>query len=1013
MRYIHILLVFALTAFVPTTLSAQTNAKMNIKAIVRDADGQPVHDAAIRSETDNVSAVSDSTGSFSIEVTQGSTLSISAPGYETQFVTAAADLEQVTLSGTLENRRVKVAYRTIEKDNLMGGVSYVNMPELMEKNYITYPLADMEAFASGFHGNLWGMNDYLVLVDGVPRDISSVMPIEIAQVTFLKGASALALYGSRAAKGVVMITTKRGVAGSRTVNVRANTGVLVPKRYPKYLGSAEYMTLYNEARANDGLGPHPDYTEENIYLYASGNNPYRYSDVDYYSPEYLKDFYSRHDATVEIEGGNDRTRYYTNIGYYKEGSLINFGEAKNSKNQRVNIRGNVDMRLNRFLTAYVDAAAVYYSGRGVNTNYWSGAATLRPNRFTPLLPISMIEESDEASWNFVKNSDHLIDGKYLLGGTQLDPTNPIADIYAGGTNTYNSRQFQFNTGVNADLGSVLKGLSFSSKFGIDYFTTYNLAFNSDYATFEPTWNNHAGTDQFSIIDEDGLPGKYGQDASSGEQNISGSWFTQTFSFTGFLNYQSQIGSDHNVSAMLVAGGFQQAVSAEYHRTSNANLGLHLGYDYKNKYMVEFNGALVHSAKMPEANRRAFSPTVSLGWRISNEDFMASSLVVDNLRLSVSAGILHTDLDVNDYYLYEAIWNHREGAWYTWRDGLQNTSADSRRGANPDMELPRREEISVGIDASLFDNLITLNGSFFNTRMTGLIVQNNVLFPSYFTTGFPNSSFIPYVNYNNDHRVGFDFNVNLNKRVGDVDLTLGMAGTYYTTKATKRAEAFEDEYQNRQGKPLDAIWGLEAEGFFADQTDIDNSPAQAFGEVRPGDIKYKDQNGDGTINVQDEVYLGRGGWFGAPFTMGVHLTARWRNFTFFALGVARSGAHAMKNSNYFWVNGEDKYSEVVRDRWTVETQNTATYPRLTTQAGDNNFRSSDFWLYSTNRFDLTKVQISYTFPETITIGGFFNELGVYVNGSNLLTIAPNREILELNIGSAPQTRFFNLGVRAQF
>lgn len=1003
MKYICILLV-CVQSLLSVKLSAQPDAKVNIKAVVQNADGQPVRDAVIRSDADNISASTDSTGTFSMDVTQGVAVSIMAPGYAAKYITAEEGIALVTLSVSPEQREVKVAYRTMEQDNLPCGVSYVNVAEILDKNYFTYSLDDMEAFASGFNGNLWGMDDFLVLVDGVPRDAGSVLPTEIDQITFLKGTSALVLYGSRAAKGVVLITTKRGMAGVRTVNVRLNTGVLIPKRYPQYLGSAEYMTLYNEARVNDGLSEL--YTEEDIYHHAAGTNPYRYPDVDYYSPEYLKDFYGRHDATVEITGGNDRTRYYTNIGYYKEGSLLDFGEAVNNKNQRVNVRGNVDMTLNNFLTAYVDVAAAYYSGQGVNTNYWSQAATLRPNRFTPLIPISMIEEADEESWNFIKNSDHLIDGQYLLGGTQLDQTNPIASIYAGGTNTYNSRQFQFNTGVNADLGGVLKGLSFSSQFGIDYSTTYNLAFNSDYAVFQPAWNNYAGIDQISSLT------KYGQDASSGEQNISGSWFRQTFSFTGLLNYQTRIGGDHNISAMLIAGGFQQAVSAEYDRITNANLGMHLGYDYRNKYTVDFNGAIVHSAKMPEANRQAFSPTLSLGWRISNEDFLASSQVVKNLRLYVSAGILHTDLDVEDYYLYESVYNHREGSWYTWRDGLQNTSADSRRGANPDMKLPKREEISAGLNASLWNNLITFNGSIFRSQMTGLIVQNDVLFPSYFETNFPQSSFIPFVNYNNDLRTGFDFNVTVNKRIGQVDMSLGLAGTYFTTKATKRAEAYEDEYQNRQGKALDAIWGLEAEGFFADQDDIDGAPAQAFGEVRPGDIKYKDQNADGIINAQDEIFLGRGGWFGAPFTGGVHLTLRWNNFTFFALGVARLGAMAMKTNNYFWVNAEDKYSEIVRGRWTEETSETATYPRLTTQNGNNNFRNSDFWLYSTDRFDLAKVQLSYTFPQTIT-RGFFNELGVYVNGSNLMTFSANREILELNIENAPQNRFFNLGVRAQF
>lgn len=1009
MKYIKLgMALCVVLALLPIMLQAQADTKID-RAATQKGNGSPVQDAVAKNNPQEALAVAGRSGGSSLEAASNSGL---AGARKMESDTAISELNPGVLT---PGQGVNIAYRTVDQQDLLGGVSYVNMPEILNKNYITYPLDNMEAFVGGFHGNLWGMDDYLVLVDGVPRDVGSVMPTEIAQVSFLKGVSAVALYGSRAAKGVILIATKRGAPGKQIINIRANAGIHVPKRYPKYLGSAEYMTLYNEASANDGLPPHPEYTAENIYHHASGENPYRYPSVDYYSPEYLKDYYNRYDATLEIAGGGERAQYYTNLGFWTEGSLLDFGQAQQIKNERFNVRGNVDMKINEFISAKVDAAAIFYNGKGVNTDYWGGAATLRPNRFTPLVPIRMIEEEDNASLTYVGNSQHVIDGQYLLGGTQLDPTNPIADIYAGGSSTFVSRQFQFNTGIDADLGNVIEGLTFNSLFGLDYNTSYVQAYNNEYAVYEPEWNNYSGPDLISKL------GKLGQDASSGEQVVETSAYRQTLSISAQLNYQKSINNKHNITAILLAGGFQQGESSVYHRIANANLGLHVGYNFREKYYVEFNGALVHSARLPEANRQEISPTGSLGWRISNESFLASSSVVDNLMLSVSGGIIYTDLDVenldeegSDYFLYEQIYTQAEGAWYSWRDGLLVRSTDSRRGDNPDMSLPKREEISIGLDASFFDRLITLKGSLFKSRMTGLVVQNNVLFPSYFSTGWPNSSFIPYVNYNNDERSGFDFNVNLNKQVGQVGLTLGLTGTYYTTKATKRAEIFENDYQYKEGKPLDAIWGLESDGFFENQEDIDNSPGQnAFGEMKPGDIKYKDQNGDGEINNQDEVYLGRGGWFGAPLTLGVHLTAKWKGFTFFALGVSRTGAYGMKNNDYFWVDGEDKYSEVVRGRWTEATKNTATFPRLTTLTSRNNYQNSDFWMYSTNRFDLARVQISYTFPENLVGSGFVHKLGVYINGANLLTIAPNREILELNIGSAPQTRFFNLGVKAQF
>ncbi|MBS0027197.1 SusC/RagA family TonB-linked outer membrane protein [Chitinophaga sp. 22321] len=921
-------------------------------------------------------------------------------------VLQAQDTTVRTISNVPGDNTVQVAFRKLDKKDLPGDVSVVDVSSQLTQNYMTYSLENMEGWANGFNGNsMWGMGSYLLVIDGVPRDAGNVLPTEIEQISFLKGVNAVALYGSRAAKGVVYITTKRGKAGAQRIDVRANAGIHVPKAYPGYLGSAEYMTLYNEARRNDGL---PElYSSETIYNYASRKNPFRYPDVDYYADEYLKKYFTRYDVTAEISGGNDKARYYTNIGYQTSGSLLNFGEARqNGKSDRLNLRGNVDVNLNDYITCNVDATAIFYTGRGVNTDYWGSAATLRPYRFAPLIPLDRIEPDDEASNLLVKNSNHIIDGKYLLGGTQLDQTNPFAAIYAGGNNRYISRQFQFNTGVNADLKNLLKGLSFRATFAVDYNTSYNLAFNNNYTVYAPTWNTYSGVDLISSLTQ------YGQDATSGVQNVSNSWYRQTISATGQFNYVNTIRNKHHLSAVLLVNGFQQSESAIYHRTGNANLGLQLGYDFRNTYYIDFSSAVVHSAKLPEGNRNAFSPTMSLGWRLSNEPFLRNIRGIDDLRLTASAGVLHTDLDISSWYLYQGVYTSL-GSWFGWKDGTGVQATESRRGANPDMRFPKREEISIGLNGSFFHQLIKATGNFFINKITGNIIQPDVLYPSYFTTGFPSSSFIPYINYNDDKRMGVDFSVSFNKKLHDVSYSIGLVGTYYKTTATKRAELYADSYQYRQGKPLDAIWGLQNQGFFRDADDIAKSPAQTFGQVKPGDIKYKDQNGDGVIDARDEVYLGRGGWAGSPLTLGINLSAKWKNFSLFALGIGRYGAFDMKRSSWFWVDGEDKYSAVVRDRWTEETAASAKYPRLTTFNSDNNFRNSDFWLYKTNRIDLAKVQISYDMSGLLGKKKIVKELGAYVSGFNLLTISAERKTMEMNVGSTPQTRLYNLGIKGLF
>lgn len=920
--------------------------------------------------------------------------------------TAPAGQEAFLDSLETDGEMVQVAYRKVNENNLLGGVSFVNVEELMEKNYITYSLTDMQNYVGGWNGNsLWGMDSYLCLVDGVPRDANNVMPSEIEQITFLKGAAAVVLYGSQAADGVICITTKRGKVGKTRIDVRGNTGFHVPISYPKYLGAAEYMTLYNEARANDGLDP--TYTAEQIYHTAAGTNPYRYPDVNLYSDEYLKKAYNETDVTAEISGGSERARFYTNINLYNIGSLVKFGEADHDRTTRFSVRGNIDVKLSDYVDAYADANATFYDGKGARGNFWTAASTLRPNRITPLLPIDMMTSS-ESILGYIQSSPWVIDGKYMLGGTSLDQTNELANLLVAGTNTYTSRQYQFDMGVNIDLSMLLEGLSFNTQYAVDYATTYNQYYSNGYATYEPQWGSLNGKD--III---GLT-KYGTDTHDGVQYVADSWNRQTMSFSAQLNYQRQFAKAHNVSAMLVAAGWQRGESGVYHKTSNVNLGLQLDYDYLNKYYVSFGGALVHSAKLPEGNRNAFSPSLTLGWRLSKEGFLEDSPIVDDLMLTASGSILHTDLDFSEYYMYESVFNQSEGAWWGYAESNSSQATEARRGANYDLDFVTRKELSVGLRGSLLKKMITFDASFFVNTVNGIPVQSNNNFPSYFFSYWPESSLLPYINYNASKRTGFDFTVNYNKKIGEVDLGVGLTGMYYKTENTKVDEIYDEAYRYREGKPTDGVWGYVTDGFYKDQDDIDSSPTSTFGEVKPGDLKYVDQNGDGVIDDKDEVYLGeRYGWQGSPFTMGLNVTLKWKDFTFFLAGAGYFGASAMKSSNYYWVYGDGKYSEVVRGRWTPETAETATYPRLTSQSNTHNFRNSDFWMYSTNRFNLSKVQLTYDLPRSLFRGTVINNLSVYAYATNLLTISKERETLELTTGAAPQNRFYNIGFKIGF
>lgn len=905
---------------------------------------------------------------------------------------------------------VQLAFRQVGADEVLGGVSVLDVENLLKKNYINdINNGTISGYVPGYNGNsLWGLdadNDagYLVLIDGVPRDLNNIPPQEVKEITFMKGAQAVVLYGSRAAKGVIYITTKRGADAPLKIDARVNTGWAVAKAYPEYLGAAEYMTLYNEARANDGLAA--AYSQEQIYHTAAHTNPYRYPDVNMYSGEYLKKVYNRTDANLEISGGNGRARFYTNINYFRQGDFVDFGEAKKNYSDRFSVRGNVDVNFSDYVSAYVNASATFYNSRGAHGSYWEAASTLRPNRITPLIPISMIDPSATGALDLVNTSMNIVDGNFLAG-TQIDKTNIFADYYAKGYNKFTSRQFQFDTGVNIDLSMLTPGLSFATKFAVDYATSYNTGYYNNYATFVPVWTSYNGKE---VIGDVSMEGK---DEHSGVQNISDSQSRQTMNFSAQFDYKRTFADLHNFHAMVVGTGWQRTFSGQYHRTSNVNLGFEVDYNFDKRYYVDLAIAGVHSSKLAPGHRQAWSPSASIGWRISQEDFLKGSEAVNELMLSASYSKLHSDMDISDYYLYSA--NYTNGGLYSWAVG-GTSAAYPKRGENLDLTFVTREEFNVNLRGEFFNRMIGLDASFFVIKNDGLLVNNSVRFPSFFSTYYPEASFAPYINNNANRRTGFDFGVNFNKEFGEFALQVGVNGTYYDTKALKRDEIYENAYQYREGKPIDGIWGYRCEGFFAtdEEAAAANQRALGGGKLRAGDLKYTDINNDGLIDDNDIVYLGRGGWYGAPFAMGVNITAKYKGFTLFLHGTGGFGGHAIKNGSYYWVAGDTKYSAEVRGRWTEATAATATYPRLTTGNGSNNFTTSDFWMYSTNRFDLAKVQLTYDFPKSIIHGPIAKGLSIYVSGSDLLTISKNRKIMETNIGSAPQSRFYNIGAKVTF
>ncbi len=912
-----------------------------------------------------------------------------------------------------ETDTINVAFRQSDVRDVIVPVSSVNVKELLEKNYNTYSLDNMQALVAGYNGQLWNQGEALVMVDGVPRDANNVLPTEIEDITFMKGASAVVLYGSRAAKGVILITTKRGKIAPLKITARADYQLDAAKSFPKYIDGAQYMTLYNQALTNDGLAT--KYTEEDIYNTALGANPYRYPNQQFYTSDYVKKTKSRWDVTAEFEGGGKFAQFYTNISYYRVGDFINFGEGKDNFTDRLNIRGNIDLRLADWATGWVNANATYYNQRNSNSDFWGAASTLRPIRVAPFVPVSYIDSDDANSLALINNTKNIIvdpaglpAGRYFLGATQDDRTNALADMYGAGYNTWTSRQMQFDMGAKFDLASILKGLTFKTMFAVDYSTSYSTAINDSYDSFRVNWSQYDGKDVVGTLD---VMSEY---KHTGTLNASNSAEKQTIAWNGQFDYVNTFDA-HNLHATLVANGYQQTISGEYHKVSNANLGLQVSYNYGHKYYADLAGNVIHSAKLAEGHREAFSPSITLGWRLTGEEFMKDINWLNDLRLTAGYTVLNQDLDIEEFYMYKNIFT-ATGTWWGWSDANNSIqTSDSQRGGNEDLGFVKRKEFTVGLNGAMFDNKVKFAVNYFNTTTDGLLAQPDYIYPSYMHTYWPVSTFIPYINYGKNRRQGLDFSVMYNEKFGDVDFGAQLFGQTTTSKNLQVAENVEYDYLRREGKYTDGLWGLQCLGYYNSQDEIDNAEAKSsFGDVKPGDLKYVDQNGDGTIDSKDEVELGR---WSAKFTGGLNLTLKYKNFTLFAMLTSQFGGKALKNDTYNWVYGERKYSDVVLGAWTAEkfaNGESISYPRLTTQGGDNNFRASDYWMYSTDRVDLQRVQLTYEFDTNIFgANSIVKGLQVYVNGSSLLTIAGEREQMLRNVGSAPQTRSFTLGAKVQF
>ncbi|KAA5821867.1 SusC/RagA family TonB-linked outer membrane protein [Algibacter amylolyticus] len=902
------------------------------------------------------------------------------------------------------NKEIDLGFQTEKNSQVVGAVSSIVPDQFLKYDNTQWVRDALNGRITGlkYSDNIRGLGGAMIVVDGIPgRSIDLLNMEEIQEITVLKDANATTLYGSMGKNGVIVVKTKRGSAKTE-FNVSASTGFKTAISMPNYLGSAEYMQFYNEARANDGLSQ--TFSDNQIANHASGVNPFRYPDVDLYSSDYFGSLATYSNVIGDFSGAKDDTKYYINFGFKSDETLQSFGD-NDKGTKRFNIRGNIDFRINNWIKSSLDAIAIIEVNKSSLTNLYDAGRTFRPDLYAPLLPINLIDTANNPNLIGVLEAANKFNG-FILGGNQSFNSNvPIASVLAGGRQTSMSRISQVNNSIDFDLSSITEGLSAKTYLSFDFYNRYNLTVNNNFAIYQPTWSNENLITNLENVGD--------TDLKQLEQNVETNIFTIRYGFFGMLNYEKKLNENHAFKASLLGFTNSTHTKSVTQSDKNTHTALSLNYTLNNRFLFDLNTSYVHSVKLAEGNRGKLAPTLGFGYILSEEPSLKNISWLNYLKLRSSVGVIYSDLGVPGYFLYDEFYQQNAGN-YKWGDqygtGFQNGYTKIERGQNYDLGMERRTDFNVGFEG-LFFNKLWVEANVFRSVLDEQATLASTVFPEYYNT------FRPYSNFNADKRSGFELGINYSDKFGDLGMDIGARVLYTASERTKVDEVYDDEYQYRKGTSIDAYWGLKSLGFFGvDDFDTDGSlkdgiPVPEFGAVQPGDLKYKDINNDGVVNAQDEVVIGR---WDAPWTFGSDIKLSYKSFTLFTLLTAQVGSDGIKSDSYYQPQGGDKYSEVVRDRWTEATASTATFPRLSSLENTNNHgRTSDFWLYDASNFKIERIQLTFDFPKQLVSDLNMQDFSIYASGANLLMFSKTKDIQQLSLSSSPSYRYYSLGLRAKF
>lgn len=1000
-----------------------------VRGKISDITGQglPGVNIVVKGSTNGV--ISDVNGYYVINGRRGDILQFSYIGFKTQDVTVgnSPSLDIVLQEDVQElDEAIVVGMGKQRKASVIGSISAASVENLkIPQRSLTSALSGRIAGAvvvqrSGEPGqdnaDFWvrGISSFganqkpLVLVDGVERDMSDLSIEEVESISILKDASATAVYGVRAANGVVLVTTRKGVAQKPSVEAKFEYGMSDLPNLPKLLGGADYAMLYNEAFGQENYSP--DFIE-NV---RSNTNRFLYPNVNWFD-EIFKKHSSNANAAINIRGGGERARYYVSASFIEDnGNLKNNKENDYKSNitlRRYNFRSNIDMTLTKTTTLNVELGAnltdTHQPGVG---NEW-----LYGNYYTPVEKLYYYTYlSTPLSCPVRLPIGENIDGSVKWGWgapSQVGEVNPAERLYGSGYNKLFRTQIMSQIVLSQDLSFLLDGLEFKGSFSFDSYS-------------QTIQNRRKNSTTYSVNGVDDETGKLlVSEVEKGTEFLGYSVSAANNRAEELklqLNYNHLFGKDHRVSGMVmyyqrdyVEGTADSAIKSLPYKKQG--LAFRATYAFADKYFAEFNVGYNGSENFPKGHRFGIFPAGALGYLISNESFWGLD-AINVLKLRASMGLVGSEsLPANMRFGYLSTYGGGLGGWaFGLNPSYVGGVGESQVGVT-DLTWEKGLKKDIGIELRMFNNAVSLDLDYFHEKRSDILIQRASL------PAIAGLNQQPFANMGVMTNQGMDGTLEFNSKIGKVGYRLYGNFTFTHNKILEMDEPEKKwAYRMRTGNRYQQQFGLIALGLFKDQAEIDASPEQKFGVVRPGDVKYKDVNNDGVIDIEDEMPIG---YSSIPeITYGFGTQLNWNGFDFgvFFRGQAKV-TYALGGSTFIPFNegvGKGNVFEKALDRWTEDNPNpNAFYPRMSNGRSSNNWQASSRNIYNGNLLRLADIELGYSFKKKWLAPIGMQALRFYVLANNVALFSKwdmwDPETGTSNGNKYPLPRKINFGIRTTF